>query len=678
MLKSLKLTNFRSAENVAIEFTPGMNIFRGVSESGKSTRLEAILYALIGSKGISETLAKVVTYGKPEASLRVELDFVVGGVDYKIVRHKGGAELRYSDQVVVGQLETRAFVERLLGCSADMMKNLMIADQNSIRGVLSAGSTAAGSLVEKLADLEVIEALIDRIQAHKIFGNTRALDAQVAQAEASLGEAPVAPSDAVVQAAQNRWTLAVALIAEKQALWGVCAPKITHAESTLARAAEALRERSFVASTKARLTLEAAPVAPPSITQADVDQARVLANDEAAAAKRRKAYATKFPVCGLEWDESYEDLLRANAAAVQALKEASAEAQNLRVKLATVKAMRINEDVCSFCKKDISDLPEVASRNAEVSAQEMTISTRIVELKNTCGLLEGEIAAYAKIVETTAKIKALAGDSWSLSSDVPPKPTWIGEVPPEAGTVPDVAGMEKQLRDYAVKVVKVIAAQEQLEKLVEPELVDIAEAEVVVAEAAKLKTELAKLVSAEAEALRSLETAKASFASDLRIYRMQVAQAVAAKEQVKQLKTTLADMVKHNNLLKKLRDARPEIVTQLWNTVLGTISHYFSTIRGTASVLTRTADGFQVNGHSVDGLSGSTKDALGLAIRIALSKTFLPSMPLLIVDEPFAGCSAGREVDGLGLLASCGFDQVLLVTHSELGDSFAANLVAVG
>ena len=678
MLKYLKLTNFRSAENIAIEFTPGMNVFRGVSESGKSTRLESILYALIGSKGLSEPLAKVVTYGKPEASLRVELDFSVDGVDYKIVRHKGGAELRYSDQVVTGQLETRVFIERLLGCSADMMKLLMVADQNSIRGVLASGSTAAGSLVEKLADLDVIEALIDRIQAHKNFGNTRALDAQVAQAEASFGEAPVAPSDAVVQAAQNRWTLAAAHAAEKQALWDVCAPKLIASKSTLARAAEALRERSFVASTKARLSLEAAPVTPPSITQADVDQARILANDEAAAAKRRKAYATKFPVCGLEWDSSYDAMLAAHALASEQLQKATTESQNLRVKLASVKAMRINEDVCSFCKKDISELPEVAARNADVSTQEMTISARIVELKNTAGLLKCEIESYDQLIEVTRKIRELAGDSWSLSSDVPPKPTWIGEVPPEAGAVPDVAGMEKQLRDYAVKVVKATAAQEQLAKLVEPELVDTAEAEAAVAEAAKLESELARLISAEAEALRSLETAKASFASDLRVFQMQVDQAAAAAEQIKQLKATLADMVKHNNLLKKLRDARPEIVTQLWSTVLGTISHYFSTIRGTASVLTRTADGFQVNGHSVEGLSGSTKDALGLAIRIALSKTFLPGMPLLIVDEPFAGCSDGREVDGLGLLASCGFEQILLVTHSELADSFAANLVAVG
>jgi ABC-type transport system involved in cytochrome bd biosynthesis fused ATPase/permease subunit len=74
-------------------------------------------------------------------------------------------------------------------------------------------------------------------------------------------------------------------------------------------------------------------------------------------------------------------------------------------------------------------------------------------------------------------------------------------------------------------------------------------------------------------------------------------------------------------------------------------------------------------------LSGSTLDALGLAIRIALTKTFLPNSRFMVLDEPAAACDDSREANMLGLVAACDFDQVLLVTHSTLADSFAAQVV---
>lgn len=70
-------------------------------------------------------------------------------------------------------------------------------------------------------------------------------------------------------------------------------------------------------------------------------------------------------------------------------------------------------------------------------------------------------------------------------------------------------------------------------------------------------------------------------------------------------------------------------------------------------------------------------DALGLAIRIALTKTFMPNNDFLILDEPGAACDDEREASMLGLVASCGFEQVLLVTHSTLADAFADNMIVL-
>jgi DNA repair exonuclease SbcCD ATPase subunit len=677
MIRQIKLTNFRSVENEVINLTPGLNVLKGGNEHGKTTRIESILYALFGSKGLRESLAKVVTYDKPESSLKVELDFTIDGVDYKIVRGKSGAELTYPGGIVTGQTEVRIFAERLLGCSADIAKQLMIADQNAVRGVLSAGGAAAGNLVEKLAELDVIESLIERILTNLPSGNTKSLEAQIEQARSNIGDAPVAPSDAAVQAAQNRWNTALAHKESLQALWAVLAIKLSIAQATLARAAEVQKDRCKAQALAEKLTAEAVAPKPLAFTEADLAAARRLAADEAAMAARRKAYATKFPKSTLAWDDTFDSMLAAEKEAKDKLAECKVAQQQYRVQLATVRATRINEDVCAFCKKDISKLPEVAVINDKATARENELSASIVALKNDIGLLEGELQSYADLKDLTTKIKLLAGESWSLSADVPPVPTWIGAVPEPEGTVVDLQGMETQLRQHALKAAKAQAAGEQLAALHMPEEIDTLQASADAADCEIEKVKLEVAVKEDATLQQAHERAVASLAADMRVYNLQVGQREQAQKQVEASAVVLDDMYKHNGLVKKLRAARPEIATQLWNTVLGSIGHYFTAIRGTTSILTRTSEGFEVNGRSVEGLSGSTQDALGLAIRIALSKTFLPGIPLLVVDEPFSGCSEGRELAGLGMLAAAGFEQTILITHSSLADAFSTNLIEV-
>jgi len=131
----------------------------------------------------------------------------------------------------------------------------------------------------------------------------------------------------------------------------------------------------------------------------------------------------------------------------------------------------------------------------------------------------------------------------------------------------------------------------------------------------------------------------------------------------------------NNALLAKVRQAKPQISDRLWEIVLASVSSYFSQIRGTQSVVSRADNGFKVDGKSIGGLSGSTLDALGLAIRIALTRTFLPGAPFLMLDEAAAACDDERETNMLGLLATADFEQVLLVTHSTLADAFASQVV---
>lgn len=98
-------------------------------------------------------------------------------------------------------------------------------------------------------------------------------------------------------------------------------------------------------------------------------------------------------------------------------------------------------------------------------------------------------------------------------------------------------------------------------------------------------------------------------------------------------------------------------------------------LRGEASVVTKDSDGFKVNGATIKSLSGSTLDVLALAVRVALTKTFIPHVDVLILDESAAACDADRTAAMLGFLSSCGFRQVLLASHDILSESVADNVI---
>ena len=97
-------------------------------------------------------------------------------------------------------------------------------------------------------------------------------------------------------------------------------------------------------------------------------------------------------------------------------------------------------------------------------------------------------------------------------------------------------------------------------------------------------------------------------------------------------------------------------------------------MRGCQSAVTKGDSGFLVDGRDTTSLSGSTLDILGIAIRVALTKTFMPSCRFLLLDEPFAACDLERQTQALGVVTSSGFEQVIIITHEDVSESAADHL----
>ena len=96
-LNRLAMTNFRQHADSVLVFDTGLTFVLGDNGTGKSTILEAIAWALYGQAAARGTRDSIrFVRAAPRASVRVELDFELGGHRYRVVRGLNAAEL-YQD-----------------------------------------------------------------------------------------------------------------------------------------------------------------------------------------------------------------------------------------------------------------------------------------------------------------------------------------------------------------------------------------------------------------------------------------------------------------------------------------------------------------------------------------------------------------------------------------------------
>lgn len=662
MIEYLKLTNFKRHENLEINFQCGLTLLAGPNEAGKSSVIHAILYALYGSRALPRSLDGTVTYDKPVNSLRVDLRIRVGGVPYTIYRSKSGAEMVGGGNRASGQSEVTAAVERLLGAPMAVAVKVLVANQKALQGVVDEGS-AAVKLIEELAELDAIEVLVDKVEAQLLTGNTKVLSAQAA----ALAEAqpPVLPDlSAEIASATGEAATAEAASAALQL-------RAEAARTVLGAAQAAQREHKAWAGEVARLE---AVLSKPRTVAPPFQPADIAALEAAAEAQKRDAAVRAA------WDQWQALTPVADPGPQPLVGPARQDCARLRLELQATKLRRINEESCALCGKLLQDVPEVATGNAKVDAEVARLSAELASATEVFTAAERALDVWEVQVR---KLQNYKMDCARLGAYVKDG-VWVGpSVSSEVDTTDYTsllrAEREKQRQaDTLAERIRIedsqaAAAQTQRAKLVEPPHPgDVNALEAKAAEVGVESTFAAAKARAAAKALAALTSQdavnRATYAAECKAFE-------AGVKHRETLLATVAEMETHNALTKKLRTARPAIAAKLWAGLLGAIGSTFSTIRGVPSAVTRSADGFEVDGKPVADLSGSTLDALGLAVRVALLRAFLPGVGFLILDEPSAACDAEREASLLGTLVSLGLDQVLLVSHSEAAKAVAGDVV---
>jgi DNA repair exonuclease SbcCD ATPase subunit len=700
MFKTLELWNFRQVQHARHDFTPGLNLIRARNEGGKSTRLEAIAYALFGSRPLTTSLEEAVTWGKPPSALKVALTLEAGGRTLTFTRSKGSADVRAGDEIIVtGQADVSGYAAQLFGADGALAPNLFLASQSSLRGVLSEGPKASTDLLEKLADMTTFDTLLTLAGEKLLTGSTDVPEARVADLEAAR-EAITVPDqpDATALRASLKATLAPrkkrksALSAAQEHMYSVsaeCGAEYDKQQKRNGLVKQADYVRGQLADTRLRFdACKWALTAPEPATegaQAAVQAAEAWATENA-------LYQQFKPVVSRhdrnEWQATMQDTKRS-----QSVEQATID--GLKNGIAMMTGQIVKDVVCPTCNQPIQNAEEVIARND-------TLHRRIKELREK---LEAAGQALDKATQALRQLQAIEADDRAMlnlanrlhgrvsvdESVIPRALTWTAPIPDQ--NPPDLAALRHALSVAKTQQSEWQSARGKAEALQEQTVMletSLAETQAQIdglnmlpeADLEKLHRRMEAATqkrNSQQEELDQLESDAreliTSYAGNKQQYREAMNKARAVEKQIQTLKQDIATIRFNNTLIKKIRAARPIVGAKLWQIVLASVNVTFSQIRGEPSIVTREKAGFYVNGYPVAGLSGSTLDALGLAIRVALTRTFLPGTNTLVLDEAMAACDDDRTAAMLGYIAACGFGQVLLATHERVSEGFAENIV---
>lgn len=710
MLNTLTLNNFRQHESRTIEFSSGINTIRGANEAGKSSLIEAVSYVLFGSRSLRTPLEQVVTWGEPLNTLKVMLTLTVDGTQYTITRSKGGAEVLVKDKVfVTGQGEVTSFAAHLLGADSATASKLMMAGQNSIRGALEEGPKALSVLIEDLAGFTVFDQILETAQNKLLLGSASLFEERIAYAEKSLAtaQADLPPRPDVVSHQRAIDDLQTRLNLTSESLPGLqtaadAAIKKWQAGSTLYLKRAALEtevDRTLRTLKDAdKLMKELMPA-----TQVVVDTSPIDGLKEQIAMsldhnKRKVAYQGFLDLpSSSRWCGSRQSFLLALKDSDVSLTTLRTAAADLGYEVKSLKAKRFDSDTCSKCGQKLPNAEDIAARNAEVDEG---LDSLAENLKDINAKIDSEalinkglrnLEVFATRFESAAE-RLTDFLVWDITT-YPGTVTWNGPVP--YGDAADVAELRRRIADIEARARAVDTSRVKLELAVEQMTkaddayqgaVDVLngfigpDTDEILALTEVKDQAILSLQRAEGEILlakQEIEQRTKDFDAATLLWDTAQRRVSDAQQIIEGSRKDLESLAFNNALMKKLRLIRPVIANRLWNTVLASVSVMFSTMRKEESWITKEKSGFMVNGQAVESLSGSTLDILGLAIRCAMLRTFLPQCELLMLDEPMHGCDSDRSESMLGFLKSADFKQTLLVSHEEVSESVADNLIVL-
>jgi len=153
MITRLYLDNCFTHQDRTFTFETGLTGVIGPNESGKSLIVEMIRYALFGSKALRGK-------GEDYKKLHVELDFIVAGEDYSVVRKGAKVTLTGDTLNVAGTKPVDEAIRRVLGYDLNVFDVANACNQGNIEALSEMTPANRKAMVDQTVGLNVLDDLI--------------------------------------------------------------------------------------------------------------------------------------------------------------------------------------------------------------------------------------------------------------------------------------------------------------------------------------------------------------------------------------------------------------------------------------------------------------------------------------------------------------------------------------